>query len=122
MKKILLIISFLLIICFIFLSSFLIYLNNKYEQAIVELKYGNIENSINKLENIKAFSSKSKKMLFEIYLDKKFNIDSPEKAYSYLDSFNNIEKEKMIKLALEYYDLSPNSKKFLENELEKIKK
>ena len=104
---------FLLLILF-FLCYFLIniYIDKKYEQAIVLLKYGNVSESINKLEYISTFSGEAKNMLFEIHIDKRFNINHPEKAYSYLDNLNKNNKRKIIVIALKYYDLNSNSRFF----------
>ena len=109
---------FLLLILF-FLCYFLIniYIDKKYEQAIVLLKYGNVSESINKLEYISTFSGEAKNMLFGIHIDKRFNINHPEKAYSYLDNLNKNNKRKIIVIALKYYDLNSNSRFFLEKKL-----
>lgn len=114
MKKIMLLFVLITIVCTVVSFGVFIYVKTQYEEAVVELKYGNIEASISKLESIKVFSMEARRMLFELHIDKKFNINNPDKALSYLNGFDRKEKEKIIQVALKYYDLLPNNREFLE--------
>ena len=102
------------------LTIFYVHLNKKYNQAVVELKYGRTEESIKHLESIKYFSPRANKMLFEIYINNKFSINDPQKAIIYLNRFSENDKKQIINTALIYYELTPLSRRVLDEQMRRL--